>query len=61
MMNTIQIVIHKEYTSYNSKELIQLRNHYLLEINPPVLSLSMAILLPPLDRAPPQNSGPITN
>ena len=38
---------------------LDIRN--LLLISPPTLSDSAAIALPPLLRAPPQNSGPITN
>ena len=41
------------------KYLLDIRN--LLLISPPTLSDSAAIALPPLLRAPPQNSGPITN
>ena len=51
--------INYVYTIGGIKYLLDIRN--LLLISPPTLSDSAAIALPPLLRAPPQNSGPITN
>ena len=52
-------IVDKLYVIGGIKSLLDIRN--LLLISPPTLSDSAAIALPPLLRAPPQNSGPITN
>ena len=47
--------------NYMYRDNIFIRYKKLLLMSPPTLSDSAAIALPPLLRAPPQNSGPITN
>ena len=58
-VNGVRIVDKLYVQIKRTRCLLGIRN--LLLISPPTLSDSAAIALPPLLRAPPQNSGPITN